>query len=244
MGMQRILVVGERPEEAKALAFRLGLMGYESAPAASEQTLALRALFAFKPDALILETGENGDDHSLFRLLAQVSQLPVVVLGNASSPDELVSYLEEGAAEYLPRPVSATLLSARLGAILRRRSPEPARGVVRVGNVEIDLEARRVRKRGRVVPLTPTEFRLLQVLAENAGRPCSRNYLLAQVWGEDFSACSHYLRLYIGYLRHKLEDNPHKPRALLTEWGHGYRLVSDGRGPRLPALEPARLAVR
>ncbi len=239
--MHRILVVGERPEEAKALAFRLGLYGFESAPSASDLTLALRSLFAFKPDVLILDACTQKGARELFALLEKVASIPIFVLGDGSQRDDAVWYLEEGAADYLVKPVSLALLCARVNAVLRRKQ-ESGHGVLSFSDVEIDLDGHQVRKHGRLVPLTPTEFRLMQILSENAGRACSQRLLLERVWGEDFRHCAHYLRLYIGYLRQKLEDDPRNPRLLLTEWGVGYRLATDHSPFRLPAMRPVKAA--
>ena len=237
--MNRVLVVGERPDDAKALAFRIGLHGFEASPSASDLSLALRSLFAFKPDALVLDVEKLKGARDLFRLLERVAPIPIFVLGNGASGDDAVWYLEEGAADYLQKPVSPALLAARMGAVLRRMQDRPSDSYV-VGDLEIDVGRRQVTKAGKPVALTPTEFALLAVLVENAGRACSHRYLLQRVWGEDFQHCSHYLRLYIGYLRNKLEDDPRNPRLLLTEWGVGYRLAN-----AQPAAERARVpAVR
>jgi two-component system KDP operon response regulator KdpE len=231
--MNRVLVIGERPEEAKALASRLSLHGFESAPCAGDVTLALRALISFRPDALLLDLHDNAQE--VFRVLEQVAPVPIFVLGNNRQPDEVVWYLEAGAADYLLRPVSPALLTARLTSVLRRRQNN-GHGPIQAGELEIDLERHQVRRSGTTVPLTPTEFRLLQVLAENAGRACSHRLLLERVWGDDFRHCSHYLRLYMGYLRQKLETDPRNPSLLLTEWGVGYRLSTER--AKAPAQAP------
>ena len=103
------------------------------------------------------------------------------------------------------------------------------------------MDRHEVRRRGRVVPLTPTEFRILRVLAERPGAVCTNRMVLEQVWGEEFADCTHYLRLYIGYLRKKLEEDPRHPRLLVTEWGVGYRLIPDS-WSRPAELGPARAA--
>jgi len=239
--MIRVLVIGERPEEAKAMAFRLGLYGFEATPSAGDLTLALRALFAFKPDVVVLDTGMQKGTRELFRLLEKVAAIPVFVLGDGAQAGDLVWYLEEGAADYLIKPVSHTLLAARLNAVLRR-SHDNGRGVLAMSDLEIDLDRHQVRKNGAAVALTPTEFRLLQTLAENAGRACSHRMLLERVWGDDFRTCAHYLRLYMGYLRQKLEDDPRNPSLLLTEWGVGYRLAAEHARTALPAARSVKAA--
>ena len=124
--------------------------------------------------------------------------------------------------------------------MLRRWAALEPSEVLRVGSLEIDADHYQVRKAGKPIALTPTEFRVLRVLAENVGKPCSHKMLLERVWGEDFGQCSHYLRLYVGYLRQKIEDDPKKPRHLLTEWGIGYRLVSDVRSVERRSTRTAR----
>jgi two-component system KDP operon response regulator KdpE len=222
--MYRVLVVGERPEEAKALATRLGLNGFESMACAGDVTVALRSLISFRPDALLLDMHDNAQE--VFRALEQVAPVPIFVLGDNRQADEVVWYLEAGASDYLLRPVSPALLAARLTSVLRRRQ-DNGHGPIHAGELEIDLDRHQVRRSGETIPLTPTEFRLLQVLAENAGRACSHRLLLERVWGDDFRHCAHYLRLYMGYLRQKLEIDPRNPSLLLTEWGVGYRLSTD-----------------
>jgi two-component system, OmpR family, KDP operon response regulator KdpE len=241
--MQRILVVGERPEDAQALASRLGLLGYEAAPGGGEVSHALRALITFKPDAIVFDAEPGERSKEVFRLLERVSQLPIIVQGDDATGDEVVSYLDEGAVGYLSKPVTPTLLAARIASVLRRSPQQGDAGLITAGNVTLDLERRQVQKNGARVSLTPTEFKLLRTLAEHSGRPCSQKFLLQRVWGEDFANCTHYLRLYMGYLRQKLEDDPRKPRLLVTDWGHGYRLVADYGRALAPALQPAQAAV-
>lgn len=241
--MNRVLVIGERPEEATALAVRLGVVGFESAPSASPLALALRSVFAFKPDAIILDVSAGNGARELFQMLERICQVPLLVFGDANSEEDLVWYLDEGAFAYLPRPVSPALLAARLTTLFRRTALTERGGVIQVGGVTVDLDRRQIQRNGTIVSLTPTEFRLLQALAEHAGRACSQRFLLERVWGEDFGRCAHYLRLYIGYLRQKLEDDPKKPRLLITEWGVGYRLVADQKAVPAPALRPVPVPV-
>lgn len=241
--MNRVLVIGERPDAAKELAFRLGLLGFEAAASSNDLPLALRSVFAFQPNAIVLDAGESDESHELFQMLQQVSETPTLVVGDVDGEADLIWYLDEGAVAYLARPVSPMLLSAQLSTVLKRAQQNGDDGVITVGNVTIDLVRHRVNKNGAKVTLTPTEFRLLRVLVEHAGRPCSRKFLLEQVWGDDFAHCSHYLRLYMGYLRQKLEDDPKQPKMLATEWGLGYRLIAERpatAASMVPAYQPQR----
>lgn len=225
--MRRVLVIGEATDQAKAWALRLGHLGIETAASVGELTLAVRTIFSFRPSVILLDTSEVDSPRELFQFLYEIADIPIVVLGDGRLQDSLVWYLEQGAADYIALGVTDGVLLARIGAILRRLDRSPARGVLTIGSLEVDTESHLVRKQGEPVQLTPTEFRMLRVLAENAGKPCDHAMLLERVWGREFRSCSHYLRLYIGYLRQKIEDNPKHPRFLLTDWGVGYRLVSD-----------------
>ena len=121
--MHRILVVAERPDEAQTLASRLGVLGYEGTASSGDIAVALRAVIAFKPDAIVFNAGMGDESKELFRLLERVSQLPVIVQGEDSSGDEMIAYLDLGAVGYVPRTASPALLVARIAAVLRR-SPQ------------------------------------------------------------------------------------------------------------------------
>ena len=238
--MHRVLIVGENTREVNALAFRLGSIGFQTAVSSNEAATALRTAFGRMPDAIVLDTEPGNGYRNLFAFLENVCQLPTIVLGS-DSEEELVWYLEQGAADYIVKPVSPIHLSARLRALLRRTPGEQLSWLRHVGDLEVDLDRHEVRRRGRVVPLTPTEFRILRVLAERPGAVCTNRMILEQVWGEEFADCTHYLRLYIGYLRKKLEEDPRHPRLLVTEWGVGYRLIQDS-WSRPAESGPARAA--
>ena len=224
--MYRILVAGERPEEAKSLAFQLGFFGHEVTPSAIDEALIVRSLLSVRPDLLILSV-HSAAARPVVRLLSQVADLPVLVLLAAELRDDLPWFLEQGAADCVTVPVSPAIVSARIFTILRRAIHERNDGEapITIGPLIIDPRLHVVRHYGRTIPLTPTEFRLLHILARNKGRPCSHRMLLSEVWGQDYAHCSHYLRLYIGYLRQKLEENPRNPKLLQTQWGIGYRLA-------------------
>lgn len=237
--MESVLVIGERPEQAQALAESLGLLGVETIPCAREWKLAVRSLTSNAVCLVLLDVDVRSETTEFFRLLHDLTEVPIVVRGTTSNRDQLIWYLDNGAADYVSRITNPQVLAAKLQSLLRAVRPtRPVKGSIRVGSVLIDLDNYSVSKAGVSVALTPIEFRLLRVLAENIGRACSRNELLQQVWGEDFKDCAHYLRLYMAYLRTKLEDNPRHPKILLTEWGYGYRLVEAEAG-RMRGLRSA-----
>jgi two-component system KDP operon response regulator KdpE len=237
------LVVAE-DQDASRLVTRLRLEGYEAIGAPRSLATTLRSLYSFSPDAVVLDTFGDCACREIFRMLQMASSAPMLVEGGASEEQELW-YLDQGAAAYLAPPLSFSLLRAHLRAVLRWRGHRRESGVIRVGDLEIDAVERAVRQRGGLVQVTPTEFRLLQALAENAGRACSHRMLLERVWGKQFTSCRNYLRLYITYLRQKLEDDPCEPSLIVTEWGIGYRLAEPPRPlPMRPHPTRVRLSAR
>ena len=221
-----VLVVGERPERANALAERLGLLGVEAIPCARDWKLAMRSLMTYDVSLILLDVDDSEDSLAFFEILNDVCDIPVIARGVMAKTDNVVAYLEAGAADFVGRTTTAPVLVAKIQSLLRSgQSNGSVPASIEFGEVSIDLQSRTVTKGEEEVSLTPLEYRLLRELATNKGRACRRKDLLKSVWGEDFTNCSHYLRLYVGYLRQKLEDNPRRPRMLLTEWGYGYRLV-------------------
>ena len=185
-----------------------------------------------KPDLVLLDLGlPDGDGMELIRRVRTWSAVPIVVLSARADEADKVAALDAGADDYLAKPFGVGELLARVRANLRRprtlRAGAGDGGVFRFGEVEVDLHARLVRRAGVEVHLTPTEYRLLTVLVANAGRVLTHGQLLREVWGPSHAEQSHYLRIYMGHLRQKLEDDPAQPRHLLTETAVGYRLLPD-----------------
>jgi len=179
-----------------------------------------------KPDVVILDLGlPDGDGADFIADLRTWSAVPVIVLSARVDEDEKIRALDRGADDYLTKPFGVGELLARVRASQRRqRGPATGGdGKVRFGDVVVDVHNRRVTKGGGTVRLTPTEHRLLAVLVANAGKVMTTPQLLRSVWGPHQSDHAHYLRIYMGHLRQKLEDNPAQPRYLVTETGVGYR---------------------
>lgn len=180
-----------------------------------------------RPDLVVLDLGlPDGDGVDFISEVRAWSGMPIIVLSARDAEQAKIRALDAGADDYLTKPFGTGELLARIRATLRRqRQPQAADSLVRFGEVAVDLAGRIVTKNGVRVHLTPLEFKLLSVLAANAGKVMTNPQLLRAVWGPSNAENGHYLRIYMGHLRHKLEDEPAQPRHLITETAVGYRLV-------------------
>jgi two-component system KDP operon response regulator KdpE len=220
-----VLVVDDEPQILRALQTNLRGAGYEVATAASARE-ALSAAAMRPPDAVILDLVlPDGSGIDVARELRTWSSAPILVLSVVGDEAEKVAALDAGADDYVVKPFGIDELLARLRALLRRAGPstEP---VLEVGELVIDIDKRLVTVEGRRVQLTPNEFELLRVLAQNEGKLMTHPAILREVWGPAYGTESHYLHVYVSQLRRKLEADPARPRYLLTEPGAGYRLVN------------------
>jgi len=182
-----------------------------------------------KPDLVILDLGlPDGDGSTFIRELRSWSAMPVIVLSARTGESDKIEALDAGADDYLTKPFGVGELLARVRATLRRRHhPVGAVSpVFRFGNIEVDTEARTVKRGGESVHLTPVEYRLLSLLIANAGKVLTHRHILREVWGPSGVEHHHYVRVQMGHLRRKLEDDPAQPRHLVTETAVGYRLVA------------------
>ncbi|WP_432652364.1 two-component system response regulator KdpE [Pectobacterium sp. PL152] len=180
-----------------------------------------------KPDLIILDLGlPDGDGIDYIRDLRQWSSLPVIVLSARADEQDKIDALDAGADDYLTKPFGIGELLARLRVALRRHSnTQQETPLVSFGTITVDLLNRQVNRAGQELHLTPIEFRLLSTLLANPGKVLTQRQLLAQVWGPNAVEHSHYLRIYMGHLRQKLESDPARPRHLLTETAIGYRFM-------------------
>lgn len=228
----RVLLIDDERELRATLREALTVEGYEVLAAASladAHALASQAERSGAPvDLVLLDLGlPDGDGASFLGTLRRARATPLIVISARQADGQKVGLLDAGADDYLVKPFSLPELLARMRVALRHRghSLEAAVTLYRREGVEIDLAAHRVRRRGQDVHLTPTEFRLLARLVRQAGRVVTHRRLLADVWGSEHTEQTHYLRLYMGQLRAKLEDDTADPRLLLTEPGVGYRIA-------------------
>ena len=181
-----------------------------------------------KPDLIILDLGlPDGDGMEFLRDLRGWSKVPVIVLSARVGEQDKIAALDAGADDYLTKPFGVGELLARVRAGTRRAIDAGAShgAIFEFGDVRVDLNLRTVHKNNRSVHLTPIEFRLLSLLVANAGKVLTQRQILREVWGPSHSQDGHYVRVYMGHLRQKLEDDPAQPKHILTETAVGYRLV-------------------
>jgi two-component system KDP operon response regulator KdpE len=223
-GQQRILVVDDEPQILRALGTTLRGAGYAVDTAATAEA-ALAAAAAHPPAAVILDLVlPDGNGTDVTRQLRTWSDAPVIVLSAVGEEREKISAFDAGADDYVTKPFSVDELLARLRAVLRRNAPASG-PLLDVGEIQIDVPQRLVTVRGERVKLTPHEFDLLRVLAQNEGKLLTHRMLLREVWGPAYQQEAHYLHVYVSHLRAKIEPDPSHPRYLLTEPGAGYRMV-------------------
>ncbi|GHD56619.1 two-component system response regulator KdpE [Jeongeupia chitinilytica] len=223
-----VVIVEDETQIARFVALALEGEGMVSHAAGSVRD-GLIAVGTRQPDLVILDLGlPDGDGVTLISELRAFSDVPVLVLSARSQEGDKVAALDAGADDYLTKPFGVAELMARVRVLLRRHARQDADsrdGRITIGNVEVDLVAREVQRGGEALHLTPIEYRLLSVLIRHAGKVLTHRQLLLEVWGPAYVEHSHYLRIYMGHLRQKLETDPAQPRHLLTETGVGYRLV-------------------
>jgi two-component system KDP operon response regulator KdpE len=222
-----VLVVEDEEQILKFLRAALDSHGYRYAEARNGEE-GLRQAATRSPDVVLLDLGlPDIDGLEVTRRLREWSPVPIVVLSARGRERDKVAALDLGADDYVTKPFGVGELLARVRAALRRAAaPERGadQGVVEIRGLKMDLERRRVTRDGAEVHLTPIEYRLLALLARNAGRVMTHEQLLRQVWGPGYTEQKHYLRVYMGQLRHKLERDPARPKYLINEPGVGYRL--------------------
>jgi len=220
----RVLLVEDEPGLLRALLINLRARQYEVITATGGRE-ALASAASRLPDAVILDLGlPDIDGTEVIVELRRWSTAPIIVLSGRASPGDKIGALDVGADDYVTKPFSMAELLARLRAVLRRDDPAPAGpAVVTVGHCTIDLSAHTVERDGEPVRLTPTEWRILESLARRPGQLVGARQLLTEIWGPGYEPRTNYLRFHMARLRRKLEDDPARPRHLLTEPGMGYR---------------------
>lgn len=221
----RVLIIDDESPIRRLLKVALEAHGYEVAEAASGQQ-GLQQAALLHPDLIILDLGlPDLDGLEVVKRLREWSQVPIIILSVREQENDKINALDAGADDYVTKPFGMGELLARMRTALRHAAKTENEPVLTFGDLTIDLAHRLVTVEGREVKLTPTEYELLKNLALNAGRVMTHRQLLRTIWGPGYQEEAHYLRVYIGQLRRKIETDPTRPRYIITEPGVGYRLV-------------------
>ncbi len=228
--MIKVLVVDDEPQILRALRINLRARGYD-VEVAADGAEALRVAATLQPELVVLDLGlPDLDGLDVIHGLRGWTAVPIIVLSGRSGSSDKVAALDAGADDYVTKPFGVDELLARIRSVTRRAAGQAsAPATVTIGRWQIQVADRLVCSSGGTeqVRLTPTEWRLLEILVQNPGKLVSQRQLLQEVWGPQYGSETNYLRQYMAQLRRKLEDDPSHPRHLLTEPGMGYRLHLD-----------------
>jgi two-component system KDP operon response regulator KdpE len=220
-----VLVVDDETQIRRFLKISLEAHGYHVHETASGQE-ALEKAALLRPDLIILDIGlPDLDGLHVLQQLREWTATPVIMLSVRDADSDKIAALDAGADDYLTKPFSVEELMARIRVAQRHARSEAAPAVYINGDLQVDLARRLVTRHGQPVKLTPTEYALLRLLVQHAGKVLTHRQILKEVWGSDYMDNTHYLRVYFAQLRQKLETDPKRPQVILTESGVGYRLA-------------------
>ena len=220
---ETILIIDDELQIRRLLEITLSANGYRIVQSASGKEGLIDAA-TLHPSAIILDLGlPDTDGHEILKKLREWYTKPVIVLSVRDSEKDIVSALDNGANDYLTKPFRSGELLAWIRAALRSATDKPENSILVFGALSIDLQNHTVRKNDEILKLTSTEFLLLSLLAKNQGRVLTHQYILKEIWGYGYTEQTQYLRVFVAQLRKKIEDNPSKPKILITVSGIGYR---------------------
>ena len=224
---QRVLVVDDENSIRRYLRAALSAQGFTVYEAASGEE-AVNAVLNNRPDIIILDLGlPDFDGIEVTRRLREWSQTPIIILSVREAENDKIAALDAGADDYLTKPFSTGELMARMRVAMRRLANKSDEPVLQVDDLKLDLSRRLVTVSEKEISLTPTEYDILRLLMQNAGKVLTHRHLLRQVWGTAYESEMHLLRVNISNLRRKIEPDPARPHYLVTESGVGYRLRTD-----------------
>ena len=222
--MTSVLVIDDEVQIRRLLRVTLEKLGYAVHEAATGGE-GLQMVLAKKPDMVLLDLGlPDKDGTAVLAELRSWSTVPVIILSVRNSEEDIVHLLDAGADDYVIKPFNTGELIARMKVAIRHHAPQEAQAVFATGRLSVDLQEREVKVAGEAVKLTPTEYGLLRLFVQHAGRILTHRQLLREVWGPNMDEETNYLRVYITGLRKKIESNPQMPELIVTEPGVGYRL--------------------
>ena len=225
MNKAEILVIDDEPQIRKLLEITLESNDYKVWLAATAKEGMVMAAH-HPPELIILDLGlPDKSGHDLLRELRAWYNKSIIILSVQNSEEDIVKALDNGASDYLNKPFRSAELLARIRAAIRRNQTPNSNNILIFSDLEIDLTARTVKRKNEIIKLTSTEFNLLVLLAKNEGRVLTHQFILKEIWGPGYQNETQYLRVFIGTLRKKVEDNPNHPLHIITESGVGYRFV-------------------
>ncbi len=224
-GLQ-VLVIDDEVQIRRFLRISLEAHGYHLHEAANGAEGILKTA-QLRPDVIILDMGlPDLDGLDVLRRIREWTKTPVIILSVRDSDQDKVGALDAGADDYLTKPFSTDELMARIRVAMRHTAPKEEMLIFKTGDLEVDVTRRLVTVKGEVVKLTPTEYALLRLMIQHAGKVLTHRQILREVWGREYENETHYLRVYFAQLRQKIEADPTRPSIILTEPGIGYRLVT------------------
>lgn len=223
MNKAEILIIDDEPQIRKLLEITLESNGYKVLQAGNGKEGIIQAA-SHPPELILLDIGlPDKSGHEILKELRQWYNKSIIILSVQNSETDIVTALDNGATDYLSKPFRSAELLARIRSAIRRNQTTNNTTIMDAGDLQIDLAARTVRKNNELVKLTSTEFNLLSLFARNEGRVMTHRFILKEIWGVGYQTETQYLRVFVGSLRKKIEENPNNPLHLITESGVGYR---------------------
>ncbi|HEX7869459.1 MAG TPA: response regulator transcription factor [Chryseobacterium sp.] len=223
MNKHEVLVVDDEAQIRKLLQITLESNDYKVRLATTGKEAQISAA-NHPPELIILDLGlPDKSGHIVLKELREWYNKSIIILSVIDNEEDIVSALDNGATDYLTKPFRTAELMARIRSAIRRNSTENDESNIKIGELEIDIISRTAKKNNEVLKLTSTEFNLLSLFARNEGRVLTHQFILKEIWGVGFQTETQYLRVFVGTLRKKIEDNPNQPKYIVTESGVGYR---------------------
>jgi two-component system KDP operon response regulator KdpE len=223
MNKAEILIIDDEPQIRKLLEIALESNDYKVLQAETGNMGVLMAA-NHPPELILLDIGlPDKSGHDVLKILRTWYNKAIIVLSVQNSETDIVTALDNGATDYLTKPFRTAELLARIRSAIRKNQQENNNTVLECGDLQINLVARTVKKNNELIKLTSTEYNLLTLFAKNEGRVLTHHFILKEIWGTGFQTDTQYLRVFVGTLRKKIEDNPNQPKHIITESGVGYR---------------------
>ncbi|MBW2961101.1 response regulator [Mesonia aestuariivivens] len=223
MNKAEILIIDDEPQIRKLLQINLESNDYKVVQASTgKEGLILSA--SHPPDLILLDIGlPDKSGHEILQELREWYNKPIIILSVQDNESDIVSALDNGATDYLTKPFRTGELLARIRSAIRRSQNTENKAIIICGDIHIDLTSRMVKRNNEVIKLTSTEYNLLALFTKNEGKVLTHQYLLKEIWGYSYQTETQYLRVFVGTLRKKIEENPNNPQHIITESGVGYR---------------------